>query len=399
MYATDLIEANLGAECQAMHKHRFSAVKAGIEAALVGKCVSVTGLGRNVPRDVTEKASIKQMDRLIGNQHLVQEAPMFYRAMAHWCIGQAKRPLVLIDWSPISHDEQFHVLRASVPAGGRGKTIYQELHPQSQCGNRDVQSNFLKMLAQVIPEHCRPIIVTDAGFKNPWFRAVEAMGWDWIGRIRGAVRVARTEDDNWLSAKLLGHLLECDERTYMGEFSLAKSTPLGCAIYGLRKPPKGRIDRNKKGRRSRAGKSRENASREREPWVIATSLSGGSAITDEIIEAYAKRMQIEEAFRDTKDEYYGLGLNRSRSRSAERFTVLLLINALALFIAWLFGKVAEQRKVNFRYQANTIRTRRVLSFIFLGLRILAREPLTIGDGDIERARKDLMTEIQPSMTL
>lgn len=399
MHATDLIEANFGAECQAMHKLRFTALKTGIEAALVGKCVSVTGLGRRSPRPITEKASVKQIDRLVGNPYLVQEAPMLYRAMAHWSIAQAKRPLVLVDWSPVSHDEQFHVLRASVPAGGRGKTLYQEVHPQSQCGNRDVQLNFLRMLGQVIPQHCRPIIVTDAGFKNPWFRAVAAMGWDWIGRIRGTVQVARPEEDSWLSAKLLGHLLESDEPTFLGEFSLAKSAPLSCAIYGLRKPPKGRVDKTKKGRRSRAGKSRENAAREREPWVIATSLSGGSAITNEVIDAYAKRMQIEEAFRDTKDEYYGLGLNRARSRSAERFAVLLLINALALFIAWLFGKVAEQGEVHFHYQANTIRTRRVLSFVFLGLRVLARKPLIPGDADIRRARSDLATEAQPSIAL
>jgi hypothetical protein len=27
-------------------------------------------------------------------------------------------------------------------------------------------------------------VITDAGFRAPWFRAVEAMGWHWIGRVR-----------------------------------------------------------------------------------------------------------------------------------------------------------------------------------------------------------------------
>ena len=36
----------------------------------------------------------------------------------------------------------------------------------------------------VLPEGCRPIVVTDAGFRGPWFRDVEALGWDWVGRIR-----------------------------------------------------------------------------------------------------------------------------------------------------------------------------------------------------------------------
>ena len=30
-------------------------------------------------------------------------------------------------------------------------------------------------------------MVTDAGFRGPCFRDVEALGWDWIGRIREAI--------------------------------------------------------------------------------------------------------------------------------------------------------------------------------------------------------------------
>lgn len=26
--------------------------------------------------------------------------------------------------------------------------------------------------------------VTDAGFRSPWFRAVEKLGWYWLGRLR-----------------------------------------------------------------------------------------------------------------------------------------------------------------------------------------------------------------------
>lgn len=341
------------------------------------------------PQKVTEKSSIQQMDRLVGNEHLRSETTLVYRAMARWILGTERRPLVLADWSPVAHDESFHVLRASVPAGGRGKTLYEEVDPQADYGKRSIQTRFLEQLAEVIPAHCTPIIVTDAGFKNPWFRAVEALGWDWIGRIRGTVQLTRPEEENWLNAKLLGHLLETEERTYIGRFRLAKSDPLDCAVYGLRKPPQGRMDKTKKGSRSQAGKSRDNAVREREPWVLATSLSGGSAVTDEVIAFYTRRMQIEEAFRDTKDEYYGLGLNRSRSRSADRFTILLLINAVALFVAWLFGKVTELQGLHRHYQANTIRSRRVLSHVFLGLRVLSRAPLPLTPTHLRQAQEDL----------
>ncbi|WP_258000221.1 transposase, partial [Xanthomonas oryzae] len=46
-----------------------------------------------------------------------------------------------------------------------------------------------QQLRALIPDDVRPILVTDAGFRTPWFRAVSAMGWDWVGRLRGRTQV------------------------------------------------------------------------------------------------------------------------------------------------------------------------------------------------------------------
>ncbi len=118
MHATDLIETPIRPHCQSLHKKRFDVLPIGVEAALAGRCVTVTGLGRRSPRHVTEKASIKQMDLWVGNQHLPGEAPALYAAMARWIVWEEKRPLILVDGSVLTADEKFHVLRASVPAGG-----------------------------------------------------------------------------------------------------------------------------------------------------------------------------------------------------------------------------------------------------------------------------------------
>jgi hypothetical protein len=47
-----------------------------------------------------------------------------------------------------------------------------------------VHEQFLKVLQKRLPPRCRPILVTDPGFRTPWFKQVEALGWDWVGRIR-----------------------------------------------------------------------------------------------------------------------------------------------------------------------------------------------------------------------
>ena len=48
-------------------------------------------------------------------------------------------------------------------------------------------------------------MVTDAGFRGPWFRDVEARGWDWVGRIRnrGNSKFATLEWVDWFKHRQL----------------------------------------------------------------------------------------------------------------------------------------------------------------------------------------------------
>jgi len=391
MHATRVLDKTIRPACQSMHLARFRALKAASEAAQVGDCLSVTGLGRSIASS-DEKMGIKRMDRLAGNQKLQSEAVDVYRGMAVWVVGNQQRPLIAIDWSPLKADNSLHVLRASLLSSGRGMTVYEEVHPGDMAGDREVQVCFIDTLARVLPTGCRPVLVTDGGFKNPWFRAVMAKGWDFVGRVRGTTQLTRPSEGRWVRCTLLGRLLERDVSTYLGQFMLARSNPLPCAIYGLKKPPKGRVDKTLRGERAQSKSSRTSAAREREPWLIATSLPGGNSITKQVIAAYRKRMQIEEAFRDTKNERYGLGLNFALSRTKERYTVLLLVAALAIFIAWILGKVAHQRNLHLRYQANTIEDRMVLSFVFLGMRIARRGGLSISEEELSETRAFLYAE-------
>ncbi len=88
--------------------------------------------------------------------------------------------MILVDGSTRTDDEPYHLPRASVPLGGRSMTLYEEAHPQKAQGSPQVHAAFLDQLKAILPERSRPILVTDAGFKNPWFRAIEVLGWDWV---------------------------------------------------------------------------------------------------------------------------------------------------------------------------------------------------------------------------
>ena len=37
----------------------------------------------------------------------------------------------------------------------------------------------------MLDEGVKPIIISDADFYSSWFEAVQGLGWDYVGRIRG----------------------------------------------------------------------------------------------------------------------------------------------------------------------------------------------------------------------
>lgn len=104
--------------------------------------------------------------------------------MTRFLLKSLPLPLIIIDWSPLTDDQSQQLLRAALPVGGRALSLYEEVHPDSQLGNRRVQHQFLACLHQVLPVHVKPIIVADSGFRTPFFREVERLNWHWLGRIR-----------------------------------------------------------------------------------------------------------------------------------------------------------------------------------------------------------------------
>ena len=66
---------------------------------------------------------------------------------------------------------------------GRALTIYEKAYPGSELNTDKAHREFIEELSYCLPEGCQPIIVTDAGFKSPWFEAIEKKNWFWLGRV------------------------------------------------------------------------------------------------------------------------------------------------------------------------------------------------------------------------
>jgi len=281
------------------------------------------------------------MDRLVGNPLLAAQREHFYQAMLSRLLVACPRPMVLIDGSDFSVDRQQQLLRASLPVGGRAVTLLEELHPYERLANRQVQHRFLDRLKALMPRHCTPIIIADAGFRVPFFRYVEDLDWHWLGRIRNRDFVCWDgAPHEWVPAKSLYGLATTRARD-LGLVQWVRRAPLQGRLVVIRQPKVGRKDRSLSGAVRRSRRSRKNAQRACEPWLLITSPSLQHIAPKQIVKRYKTRMQIKENFRDTKSLACGLGIARGRHTSFERAANLLLIAALATFVLWLIGALAK----------------------------------------------------------
>ncbi|SCZ65861.1 hypothetical protein SAMN03097708_02891 [Thiohalomonas denitrificans] len=95
MHATVVLDTCLTGRCQTMHAARYAVRKVAVGSALAQRYVTATALGRGITGEVREKHCIKRTDRLAGNEHLRQQAPVVYQEMAQWILSGTARPVSL----------------------------------------------------------------------------------------------------------------------------------------------------------------------------------------------------------------------------------------------------------------------------------------------------------------
>ena len=109
MHATQVLDNYLSKMCQGIHQKRWNVLMMMVEALMIGKKLSVTGLGRTVVGDSYEKHQIKKADRLIGNPYLNRERYAIYSALAKLAIDRCQQPVIHVDWSDLTTDRELHV--------------------------------------------------------------------------------------------------------------------------------------------------------------------------------------------------------------------------------------------------------------------------------------------------
>ena len=369
MQVQPIVHQLLKVVCPGMHRVRRASLAASVLGALLGRRLTVTAIGRALPGRTSQKHGIKRADRLLSNRHLHAERVKHYEGLCRALIGAHSRPVLLVDWSDLDAYKRHFLLRASLAVNGRSVTVYEEVHTLAGKEKRRTHRAFLAQLQALLPAGCRPIIVTDAGFCNPWFQQVEALGWDWVGRVRHRRKIRWCSGGRWFDA------VRCYQRAtrvakYLGQAVLTRTNPWVCRLVVYRGKAKGRKDYTCDGQVAQNRRSRTYAARAREPWLLATSLPVTRTLAKQVVRLYRLRMSIEEGFRDMKSHRFGLGLTYHRCASVERLQVLVFIASLALLVLWLMGTATVAQGAHYQFQANSVRHKRILSVLFVGLQMV-----------------------------
>jgi hypothetical protein len=300
---------------------------------------------------------------LLGNVRLHSELALFYRVIAGHALSREGRPVLLVDWTDIG--SLWAVLTVTLVTDGRGVVIYSQGYRRRRENDPRLETSCLRALQRLLGDQ-RPILISDAGFRGPWMKKVRAAGWDFVSRVRGNCLVQLPAGQAWHQTKALWGMATTKPKC-LGFCALARRAPELVRLVLVRQRTASKKKPPKVGRRDK-----KQILSAREPWVLATSLEAATA--KDIVRLYKTRMRIEETFRDQKCPRFGWGLDEARTKSLARINVLLMLAAVAHYVALLIGTAMEAAGLHRRFQANTVRNRRTLSLTRLAHEVLLRLP-------------------------
>lgn len=327
--------------------------------------LSVTEIGKKLSSKATVKSKIYAANTFVNNYKFEADMARIYEGLASFFWGKAKEVVILVDWTGAC-SEGYHVLEASVVGHGRSIPIYHEVHSDAEQENPEIHDAFLRRLSNVVPSHLCVTVITDAGFHREWFRQVLALGWDIIGRIYSRYSYQLEGEMTWRSVKEVA-FNGVGKASALGKVLLGKTKKsMEGYLYTYKEKLSGKM-RKKKSR----GHDQDYSQYYKKGWVIFSSLNKPANL---LVSYYKKRMQIEQNFKDIKNEQMGMGLRRNLSSGKTRTNMLFFLAVILVMVAWWFGLMLETQNKHRSYQANTIKHKRVRSFVHLARMAFRHEP-------------------------
>lgn len=373
MHIIKLLHKSFADKLPQHHKIRLKSLMEISEAAVSNNKLYLTGLGRELSNTNKESSNIQKVDRLLGNGHLQTERISYYQVMISQIIQNTSKPWIHIDWTCINSVTNLYALRASISMPGRSIVIYEECHLKKKENNHATHKAFLNKLKLLLPQSVIPVVVTDAGFRAPWFAYLLELGWDFVGRLRNKNAVC-LEGAHWCLSSTY-FVQATGKPTYLGHGLLTEEGKVPAHFVLYKGKSKGRVSLNRNKKRSSSVMSKRYSKANKEPWLLVSSLEEATLNPNLLVNIYRQRMRIEENIRDTKCPHYGLGLKKSLTKCVQRMNILLLIAAIATFASWLAGLFIKSIGKATDFQVHSAKFTSALSIVFLGKRALKKNIL------------------------
>ena len=189
-----------------LRKSQRKTLAALVWALMRHPVLGIAALGQSLAmaHTTTAKYAIKRVDRFLGNLGIDRDVAC--GDLITTVIGSARSVYLTLDWTdPKTKDGRFQTLSIHVRAHGRAIPIawmtVAKVNLKDQM--RDYEEALCARVAQLLPASCHPILLADRGFATGrFFRFLDALGWDWIIRSKGSVRVQWC--GRWMLLSLLG---------------------------------------------------------------------------------------------------------------------------------------------------------------------------------------------------
>ncbi len=323
-----------------LHAKRVASLANGVAGALAASRASIHAIGRAYAEleGIQVKSAVKQVDRLLSNDgvHLDVALSSWVRFVA----GETESLVLAMDWTDFEADDHTTLCVYLVTRHGRAMPFLWQTCQKSKLKGQQtaLEVAMIERLHRFLPPSIEVTLLADRGFgKSELYEVLEILGWDYVIRFRQVIRVKTAETGSAAAADLV----PANGRARM----LAE-----VAVTGRKKPVPAVVLVKKKGMK--------------DAWCLATTLSSKSAT--EIVQLYGRRFTIEEAFRDTKDIHFGLGLSATHIRGAARRDRFLLLLAIAQALLSLLGMAGERCGLDATLKTNTVK-HRTLSLLNQGI--------------------------------
>jgi Transposase DDE domain len=351
-----------------VHPKQVDSLAHAVVGAIHTDTASITAIGRAAARarEVSEKHSIKQVDRLLANSKVDPTKVMQH--VIPVLVAQRSRIVVALDWTEFASNGQSTVAVSMIAEHGRATPLMWLTVASKKLKARrsQLEDRVLWRLRLALPEHVQVTVLADRGFADTglFWTLKEKMGFDYVIRFKAGTFVESGDGDvrtggEWVpsngQAKLLLQPLMTRKR---------RTVPAVVCV-------------------KRAGM--------KECWCLVTSLSDETA--ENIVQLYGCRFDIEHTFRDQKDWRFGLALDHMTLGTPGRRDRMLLVLALATMFNVIVGAAGEKLGLDRALRANTEKRKRTHSLLRQGHEYMAGVARAL-IADVRRTFHELWAELR-----